>query len=82
MWIQKVVSDIWAKLSFLLIWNLQVKHTIKDLALWSQSNIIFMYERNETPKTKNKRNLNTKLHFLQNDQNADTALLHSHEVMK
>ena len=28
---------------------------------------------------KNKRNLNTKLLLLQNDQNADTTLLHSHD---
>ena len=27
----KVVSDIWAKLSFLLIWKLQVKIQIQDL---------------------------------------------------
>ena len=31
---------------------------------------------------KNKRNLNTKLLLLQNDQNADTTLLHSHDVFK
>ena len=30
---------------------------------------------------KNKRNLNTKWLLLQNDQNADTTLLHSHDVM-
>ena len=29
---------------------------------------------------KNKRNLNTKWLLLQNDQNADTTLLHSHDV--
>ena len=28
---------------------------------------------------KNKRNLNTKWLLLQNDQNADTTLLHSHD---
>ena len=28
---------------------------------------------------KNKRNLNTKWLFLQNDKNADTTLLHSHD---
>ena len=28
---------------------------------------------------KNKRNLNTKWHLLQNEQNADTTLLHSHD---
>ena len=28
---------------------------------------------------KNKRNLNTKCLLLQNDQNADTTLLHSHD---
>ena len=31
---------------------------------------------------KNKRNLNTKWLLLQNDQNADTTLLHSHDDMK
>ena len=30
---------------------------------------------------KNKRNLNTKWLLLQNDQNADTTLLHSHDEM-
>ena len=30
---------------------------------------------------KNKRNLNTKWLLLQNDQNADTTLLHSHDDM-
>ena len=30
---------------------------------------------------KNKRNLNTKLLLLQNDQNADTTLLHSHDEL-
>ena len=30
---------------------------------------------------KNKRNLNTKWLLLQNDQNADTTLLHSHDGM-
>ena len=30
---------------------------------------------------KNKRNLNTKCLLLQNDQNADTTLLHSHDEM-
>ena len=29
----------------------------------------------------NKRNLNTKWLLLQNDQNADTTLLHSHDEM-
>ena len=31
---------------------------------------------------KNKRNLNTKWLLLQNDQNADTTLLHSHDEVK
>ena len=31
---------------------------------------------------KNKRNLNTKWLLLQNDQNADTTLLHSHDEMR
>ena len=30
---------------------------------------------------KNKRNLNTKWLLLQNDQNADTTLLHSHDEL-
>ena len=30
---------------------------------------------------KNKRNFNTKWLLLQNDQNADTTLLHSHDEM-
>ena len=31
---------------------------------------------------KNKRNLNTKWLLLQNDQNADTTLLHSHDDLQ
>ena len=40
---------------------------------------ILMKEIRHLKTIKNKRNLNTKWLLLQNDQNADTTLLHSHD---
>ena len=38
------------------------------------------HESNKTPKNwKKKVNLNTKRHLMQNDENADTTLLHPHD---
>ena len=45
----------------------------------TQSNSILMKEIRHLKTVKNKRNLNTKWLLLQNDQNADTTLLHSHD---
>ena len=44
-----------------------------------KSNSILMKEIRHLKTIKNKRNLNTKWLLLQNDQNADTTLLHSHD---
>ena len=54
-----------------------------DLRL--QVKFILLHKRNKTHKNsfkkkeKKKRNLNTKRHIMQNDQNADTTLLHSND---
>ena len=40
---------------------------------------MFIKEIGHQKTMKNKRNLNTKRHLLQNDQNTDTTLLHSHD---
>ena len=40
-----------------------------------------MKEKRHLKTIKNIRNLNTKWFLLQNDQNADTTLLHSHDYM-
>ena len=40
-----------------------------------------MKETRHLKTIENKRNLNTKWLLLQNDQNADTTLLHSHDAM-
>ena len=56
------------------------KHTIQDsLQAWIQSSSIFMKEIMLLQTIENKRNSNTKQHLLQNDQNADTTLLHSQD---
>ena len=53
---------------------------LKDLVqVQNQSNLIFMKEIWLLKNTEKKRNVNTKLHILQNDQNADTILLHSQD---
>ena len=46
-----------------------------------KSNTILMKEIRHLKTIKNKRNLNTKWLLLQNDQNADTTLLHSHDFV-
>ena len=61
--------------------NAQVKLYLALLHAWTQSNSILMKEIRHLKTIKNKRNLNTKWLLLQNDQNADTTLLHSHDDM-
>ena len=46
-----------------------------------KSNSIVMKEIRHLKTKKNKRNLNIKWFLLQNDQNADTTLLHSHDEL-
>ena len=65
-------------LTFLLIWKLRVKYTIRYS--FKSKVIAFFNEWNETPKY-NKKDICTKRDLLQNKQNADTTLLHSHKLM-
>ena len=58
--------------------NTQLKISVQ---VWSRGNSIFMKETRHLKTTENKRNLNTKWHLLQNDQNADTTLLRSHKEL-
>ena len=74
----KVATDILGKIEFYVdLENTRFK-------IYSKSEIVvevlFLWKKLDTIKTiKSKINLNTQLHLLQNDQNADTTLLHSHD---
>ena len=65
----KVETDILTKLSFLWFWKVQVKHAFQD---FSADTVL------KTMKSKEQRNLNTKLYLWHNDQHADTTMLHLH----
>ena len=68
-----------SKLSFLLIWKIQVQTHNSRFPLSLKSKQLNPYERNKPPKTITiKRNLNTKQQPLWNNQDSDTTLLHSH----
>ena len=67
-----VVTDILAKISFQLIWKVQVK-THNSRFNWCPSN----YERNKTPKNNKKQK---KWHLLQNNQNAANFGYVSHRI--
>ena len=82
--LKKVITDILGKLEFSVDFeNRSIGNNtwLKNLVqVWNPINSIFMKHKFKNNKN-TKRNLSTKLHLLQNDQVADTTLLHSHDKM-
>ena len=69
----------WKKLSFLQI---QVKwYILAIMKISTQSIYVFMEQIRRQKTMKYKENLGTKLFFQQNDKNALTTFLHSHDVI-
>ena len=81
MWMQQ--GRIWhlGKIKFYVYLETSGKNT--QLKIWFRSEIIFFLLKIKISrlKTTNKRNLNTKWHLPQSNQNAETTLLDSHDEL-
>ena len=81
MW-KKVATNILGKIECSKI---QIKRHHSKFSSSLNSKYFYFNERKKTPKNnkkqkeRKKRNMTTKWQLLQNDKNADTTLLHSHD---